>query len=430
MNIVFVGNVDSGKSTLCGQLLLPTLDERTMQQAKDIAKQNKKESFWLAYLLDTEDFERTSGITTDFAKIKTSYGYTILDCPGHKDFIPKMIQGASMANAAVLVVSCKNGEYERSLKGQTTEHALLIYTLGITKIIVAINKMDCETHLSGPGPGPNLSSGLVSESDSGSCTWNEKRYQFIVEDLSKILKNIGFRVKKEVSFIPISAYTGIGVHSNNPMTHVCLNDILKSLKIDKEEYTNNSILVVNGIENVDESNKKNIICSIFNVKETSEVAESKIYLNSVKNISLITNELKKVDINDTQITFETNEHFCLYDIITNKKICYNKLLISVYIIDSLITVGFSANIHINGLYTMFEVLDIYANFEEKLLKEDKKNLKNLKKIVFGKSKEKVILKIKLTDTLPIPDIENMNRVFMRSLSKTIAIGKIILKSNF
>jgi len=381
MNVVFVGNVDAGKSTLCGEILLPSLDERTINLAREIAKNNKKDSFWKAYLLDTDDFEREKGITVNYTRIPTIYGYNILDCPGHADFVQNMIQGSSMANLAVLVVSCKNNEYERSLKGQTLEHALLIYTLNIKKVIVAINKMDEKTS----------STSLEKE-------WNEERYQYIVENMSKLLKNIGFKVKKDVTFIPISAFIGIGIHNNNIITNESLNNLIKNeikeIKEEIEEY-----VIVNAIEYTD--SRKKIICNGPLKNDT------KYYLNTINNCS----ELLIKDFIDNSFY---NDNIEVYDVISPKNLLKNILLINCYITgSSILAKGFKANIHINGFLTTFEILDLY---------KDTKDIKKLSKIVFGKKEDKILIKIKIIDSIPIIK----DRIIIREGNKTIAIGSIIV----
>lgn len=409
MNVVFVGNVDAGKSTLCGQIILPSVDERVINEAKKIAKENKKESFWLAYLLDIDEFERIKGITVNYNRYSTIYGYYIIDCPGHADFVQHMIQGATMCDTAVLVVSSKNNEYERSLKGQTTEHALLVYTLGITRLIVAVNKMDPD--------------------------WDNERYNFVVEDLSKLLKNIGFKVKKEVTFIPISAYEGTGVHTPNPITNISLNELIISIKNEKEKKENENenenrmidSLLVNGVENLDDSNKKKISCRIYfkensneNSNKNSNEIEEEFIINTINNNNekiIIENSVIKGDF----LTFETLKELHVYDILSKKECNYSVFIIQCFVIDSIIiTKGFVSNIHINGIHSEFEVNEIYEFFENKNFQ-----MKNLKKKTFVKKNEKVFMKITTKDKIPI--LEKTDRIIMRNSSKTIAIGKILLK---
>ena len=152
MNLVVTGHVDNGKSTTVGHLLvdLGAIDQRTIEQyAKESEATGKGDTFKYAWVLDSIKDERERGITIDlaFQKFETSkYFFTLIDAPGHRDFIKNMITGASEADASILVISVKPGEMEAALEpgGQGREHAFLARTLGVNQIIIALNKMDDE----------------------------------------------------------------------------------------------------------------------------------------------------------------------------------------------------------------------------------------------------------------------------------------------
>ena len=191
LNLVVIGHVDHGKSTLVGHILyrLGLVDEKTVKILEEEAKKKGKESFKFAWLLDKLKEERERGVTIALTYLKfetRKYIFTIIDAPGHRDFIKNMITGASQADAALLVVSARKGEFEAgmSAEGQTREHAILAKTMGINQLIVAINKMDATDP-----------------------PWSEKRFKQIVEILSKFLKSIGYDPSK-IPFIPVSAWTG------------------------------------------------------------------------------------------------------------------------------------------------------------------------------------------------------------------------------
>ncbi len=191
MNLVVIGHVDHGKSTLVGHILyrLGLIDQKTIKALEEEAKKKGKESFKYAWLLDKLKEERERGVTIalTYMKFETrKYIFTIIDAPGHRDFIKNMITGASQADAALLVVSARKGEFEAgmSIEGQTREHALLAKTMGINQLIVAVNKMDATDP-----------------------PWSKERYEQIVKILGKFLKAIGYDISK-IPFIPVSAWTG------------------------------------------------------------------------------------------------------------------------------------------------------------------------------------------------------------------------------
>ncbi len=194
LNLVVVGHVDHGKSTLMGRLLydIGAIDPRVIQQYEEEAKKLGKESFKYAWVLDKLKEERERGLTIDisFYRFETpKYDFTIIDAPGHRDFVKNMITGASEADCAVLVVSAKQGEFEAGISpgGQLREHAFLLKTLGVDQIVVAINKMDDPT-----------------------VNWSKERYEEVKEEVKRLLKLIGFKVDK-IHFVPTSAWLGDNV---------------------------------------------------------------------------------------------------------------------------------------------------------------------------------------------------------------------------
>ncbi|GMI50751.1 hypothetical protein TeGR_g6974 [Tetraparma gracilis] len=152
LNIVFIGHVDAGKSTLSGNILYLTdnVDKRTIERYEREAKDRNRESWFLAFIMDTNEEERAKGKTVEVGRAyfdTPDKRYTILDAPGHKNYVPNMIMGASQADVGVLVISARKGEFEAGFDrgGQTREHAMLCKTLGINYLIVVINKMDDPT---------------------------------------------------------------------------------------------------------------------------------------------------------------------------------------------------------------------------------------------------------------------------------------------
>jgi elongation factor 1-alpha len=189
INVVVIGHVDSGKSTTTGHLIYKCggIDKRTIEKFEKEAAELGKGSFKYAWVLDKLKAERERGITIDIAlwKFETpKYYVTVIDAPGHRDFIKNMITGTSQADCAILIIAGGTGEFEAGISkdGQTREHALLAYTLGVKQLIVAINKMD-------------------------TTKWSEDRYKEIVKETSNFIKKVGFN-PKSVPFVPISGFHG------------------------------------------------------------------------------------------------------------------------------------------------------------------------------------------------------------------------------
>jgi elongation factor 1-alpha len=171
VNIVVIGHVDAGKSTTTGHLIYKCggIDKRTIEKFEKEAQEMGKGSFKYAWVLDKLKAERERGITIDIALWKFTtpkFEFTIIDAPGHRDFIKNMITGTSQADVAMLVVSSAKGEFEAGIdeQGQTREHALLAFTLGVKQMIVLVNKMDSE-----------------------SVGWSEERYMEIKEAVIQFL---------------------------------------------------------------------------------------------------------------------------------------------------------------------------------------------------------------------------------------------------
>jgi len=197
LGIVIVGHVDAGKSTTTGHLLfkLGGLKQRVLDKLREEAVRLGKQSFEFAFFMDKHKEERERGVTiscTTKEFFTDNYHYTIIDAPGHKDFIKNMISGASQADIALLMVPATKGSFETSIQranhkegrvqGQTRQHAKLCHLLGIEQLIVGINKMD-------------------------GANYSEERYNEIKDEVTKMLKGIGWKVKK-IPFIPMSGLQG------------------------------------------------------------------------------------------------------------------------------------------------------------------------------------------------------------------------------
>lgn len=204
LNIVFIGHVDAGKSTMGGNILYLTgmVDKRTMEKYEKEAKDAGRESWYLSWALDSTPQERSKGKTVEVGRAyfeTDARRYTILDAPGHKTFVPSMISGAAQADVAILVISSRKGEFETGFEkgGQTREHIMLVKTAGVSKVIVVINKMDDST-----------------------VQWDKARYDEIKDKLTPFIRAAGFNPKTDVYFMPVSAYTGANLKDPIPK-NVC-----------------------------------------------------------------------------------------------------------------------------------------------------------------------------------------------------------------
>lgn len=203
ISLVVIGHVDAGKSTTTGHLIYKCggIDKRTIEKFEKDAAAMGKSSFKYAWVLDKLKAERERGITIDIALWKFStekYDFTVIDAPGHRDFIKNMITGTSQADVAILVVPADKGGFEASFAkdGQTREHSLLAFTLGIKQMIVFVNKMD-------------------SDCGAAGNKYDQPRYEEIKSNLFSMLKKIGFKPKK-IPFIPGSGYEGDNMMELSP----------------------------------------------------------------------------------------------------------------------------------------------------------------------------------------------------------------------
>src|SRR3989339_1737765 len=177
MNIVLIGHVDHGKSTTVGRLLYDTgnVSEQEMRKLKDKAKELGKSGFEFAFVMDNLKEERERGVTIDLAHKRfesPKYYFTIIDAPGHKDFIKNMITGASQADAGVLVVSANPGD---GVQAQTKEHVFLARTLGVNQLMIYVNKMDM-------------------------AKYDQKRFEEVKSQVSALLKTVGYK-PEEIAFV-------------------------------------------------------------------------------------------------------------------------------------------------------------------------------------------------------------------------------------
>jgi len=226
INIVVIGHVDSGKSTTTGHLIYKCggIDKRTIEKFEKEAAEMGKGSFKYAWVLDKLKAERERGITIDIALWKFESGkyyVTIIDAPGHRDFIKNMITGTSQADCAVLIVAGGVGEFEAgiSANGQTREHALLAFTLGVKQLIVGINKMD-----------------------NTEPPYSQARYEEITKEVSQYIKKIGYN-PAAVPFVPIS-----GWHGDNMLEASSKMGWFKGWKVERKDGNANGTTLLEALD--------------------------------------------------------------------------------------------------------------------------------------------------------------------------------------
>merc|ERR1712093_966821 len=202
MSVVICGHVDSGKSTTTGRLLfeLGGVEEREMEKLKALAEELGKGSFAFAFFMDRQKEERERGVTiacTTKEFFTDKWHYTIIDAPGHRDFIKNMISGAAQADVALIMIpadgnfttAIQRGNHKQGLvQGQTRQHARLINLLGVKQVIVGINKMDCDV-----------------------AKYSEARYTEIKDEMINVMSKVGWKkdfISESVPFLPISGWMG------------------------------------------------------------------------------------------------------------------------------------------------------------------------------------------------------------------------------
>ncbi|CAH1798236.1 unnamed protein product [Owenia fusiformis] len=233
INVVVVGHVDSGKSTSTGHLIYKCggIDKRTIEKFEKEAQEMGKGSFKYAWVLDKLKAERERGITIDIAlwKFETKkYLVTVIDAPGHRDFIKNMITGTSQADCAILIVASSTGEFEAGISknGQTREHALLCYTLGVKQMILCANKID-----------------------NTEPPYSEKRFKEIAKECSAYVKKVGYN-PKSVAYIPISGFHGDNMIEESPNMKWFKGWTTETLDKDKNTITRSGKTLYEAIDNI------------------------------------------------------------------------------------------------------------------------------------------------------------------------------------
>ncbi|KAH8552207.1 P-loop containing nucleoside triphosphate hydrolase protein [Umbelopsis sp. PMI_123] len=418
LNVVFMGHVDAGKSTMGGNILFLTgmVDKRTMEKYEKEAKEAGRESWYLSWALDTNTEERAKGKTVECGRAyfeTDKRRYTILDAPGHKNYVPSMISGASQADVGVLVISARKGEFETGFErgGQTREHTMLAKTSGINKLIVVVNKMDDPTVM-----------------------WDKERYDEIVSKFNPFLKGTGYNPKTDVTWMPVSGFTGANIKERSKdctwYSGPSLLEYLDNMQtVDRkinaplmmpvnERYKDMGTIVVGKVESGRVKKGQSIILmpnkrvcevtAIFN--ETEDEVDHAICGDNVR--------LRLKGIEEDEIA----NGFVLCDVKKPVKTT-NQFEAQLAILEhkNIICAGYTAVLHV---HTGIEEITLSALLH---LIDKKTGRRTKRPPQFVKQGQKVIARIETAQPICVETFEDypqLGRFTVRDEGKTIAIGKV------
>lgn len=423
VNIVFIGHVDAGKSTICGNILILTgkIDKRLIEAFEQEAKDKGRESWWMAYVMDQNEEERQKGKTVEVGRAffeTSSKRFTILDAPGHKAYVPNMISGASQAEYAALVISARISEFETGFErgGQSREHAMLAKSFGVTKLVVIINKMD-----------------------DSSVNWNQDRYEQIKKDMTPYLTEVcKYNIEKDIVWVPISGMTGENIMvkvSNerapwyNGPTLFEIFDALPipsrsqedPLRIPIIDRIKDQVLTVYG--KVESGMAvKGLRVIIMPTRAKGEIVEivggedtKLMYANPGENVKMRVKVSEEIDV------------FRGYVICDVHSVCHTgtEFKADVQFLElpeskMIVTAGYRCVMHLHTSIEECEVSEVIALYDA----EKKKKVK----AAFARSGQRVILKIKTNTEMCLEKfnvLAQLGRFVLRDKGLTVALGKII-----
>ncbi|EHN03094.1 Sup35p [Saccharomyces cerevisiae x Saccharomyces kudriavzevii VIN7] len=421
VSLIFMGHVDAGKSTMGGNLLYLTgsVDKRTIEKYEREAKDAGRQGWYLSWVMDTNKEERNDGKTIEVGKAyfeTEKRRYTILDAPGHKMYVSEMIGGASQADVGVLVISARKGEYETGFErgGQTREHALLAKTQGVNKMVVVVNKMDDAT-----------------------VNWSKERYDQCVGNVSNFLKAIGYNIKTDVAFMPVSGYSGANLKN----------------RVDPKEcswYTGPTLLeYLDTMNHVDRHvNAPFMLPIAAKMKDLGTIVEGKIESGHIKKgqSTLLMPNKTSVEIqniyNETEnevdmamcgeqvklrIKGVEEEDISPGFVLTSPKNpikSVTKFVAQIAIVElkSIIAAGFSCVMHVHTAIEEVHIVKLLHKLEKG------SNRKSKKPPAFAKKGMKVIAVLETEAPVCVEayqDYPQLGRFTLRDQGTTIAIGKIV-----
>ncbi|XP_046855668.1 eukaryotic peptide chain release factor GTP-binding subunit ERF3A-like isoform X2 [Xenia sp. Carnegie-2017] len=420
INIVFIGHVDAGKSTIGGQVLYLTgqVDKRTLEKYEREAKEKNRETWYLSWALDTNQEERDKGKTVEVGRAQfetENKKFTLLDAPGHKSFVPNMIGGAAQADLGVLVISARKGEFETGFErgGQTREHAMLAKTAGVKHLVILINKMDDPT-----------------------VEWEKSRYDECKEKLVPFLKKVGFNPKTDVHFMPCSGLTGANI--KQPLDqNVC------------SWYSGKPFLTyIDNLPNLQRSNTGPVRLPIAEkYKEMGTMILGKLESGTISKGQTLVMMPNKVSIEVMTLysdDCETTQAYCGENIKAKLKgieeedispgfvlcepssLCHTVKMFNAQVVilehKSIICSGYSCVLHIHNVVEEVTLIGIIALLDKKTGKKSQTHPRFVKQdqICIAKFQTDGIVCMETFAEFP-----QMGRFTLRDEGKTVAIGKVL-----
>ncbi|KAJ6851704.1 eukaryotic peptide chain release factor GTP-binding subunit ERF3A isoform X1 [Iris pallida] len=429
LNLVFIGHVDAGKSTTGGQILLLSgqVDDRTVQKYEKEAKDKNRESWYMAYIMDTNEEERSKGITVEVGRAHfetETTRFTILDAPGHKSYVPNMISGASQADVGVLVISARKGEFETGYEkgGQTREHVHLAKTLGVSKLVVVVNKMDDPT-----------------------VGWSKKRYDEIESKMIPFLRSSGYNVKKDVQFLPISGLVGSNIKTRLDKQVCgwwdgsCLFEVLDSIEIPPrdpkgplrmpiiDKYKDMGTIVMGKIESGSIREGDNLLimpnktsvkvlgihCDEDRARWAGPGENVRVKLSGIEEEDILAGFVLSSVARPIGVVSEFNAQLQILELLDN----------------AIFTAGYKAVLHVHAIVEECEIVELIEEIDTKKKKEaDPKKKKAKRKPLFVKNGAVVVCRIQVNNLICIEsfsDFAQLGRFTLRTEGKTIAVGKVL-----
>ncbi|CAG7866799.1 unnamed protein product [Brassica rapa] len=416
LNVVFIGHVDAGKSTIGGQILFLSgqVDDRQIQKYEKEAKEKSRESWYMAYIMDTNEEERAKGKTVEVGRAHfetASTRFTILDAPGHKSYVPNMISGASQADIGVLVISARKGEFETGYErgGQTREHVQLAKTLGVSKLVVVVNKMDDPT-----------------------VNWSKERYDEIEQKMVPFLKSSGYNTKKDVVFLPISGLMGFNMDKRMD-PKVCpwfsgpsFFEVLDSIEVPPrdpngpfrmpiiDKFKDMGTVVMGKVESgsiregdslVIMPNKEPvkvvaIYCDEDKVKRAGPGENLRVRITGIEDEDILSGFVLSSAVKPVPAVTEFVAQLQILELLDN----------------AIFTAGYKAILHIHAVVEECEIIELISQIDMKTRKPMKK------KILFVKNGAAVICRIQVTNSICVEkfsDFPQLGRFTLRTEGKDI-----------